>query len=248
MSATIKAVVCRGFGAGETRLEDVARPELKTGHVRVRLQACGVNFPDALIVQGRYQMKPPLPFTPGMEAAGVVEEASGELTRRPGDRVIVRMRMGAFADEVVVPAHDALPLPEHFSFDEGATFLVAHMTAYHAIVTCGAVKPGQTVVVLGAGGGVGRAAVQIAKHCGATVIAVTSSEAKQLLARNAGADVVINARADDLASEVISATGERGADIVYDPVGVDARTALGCLTWGGRVLIIGFAGDTIPTG
>ncbi len=246
-----RAVVCRGFGAGDTRVEAVRRVPLQPHQVRVRLQASGVNFPDVLIVQGKYQLKPEFPFVPGTEGAGVIVEvgADGD-ANRVGSAVMVSMRTGAYAEEAVVADAKALPLPAGFSFAQGATFMVAHTTAYHAIATCGQVQVGQSVLVFGAGGGVGRAAVQIAKHLGAFVIGVASSAEKATLARDAGADVVLGPEPAELASGVLAQTRARGAtegvDVIYDPVGIAPEIALRCVAWGGRVLIVGFAGGTIP--
>lgn len=252
MSKQYRAVVCRGFGAGETAVEMLPRPPLRGNEVRVRLRACGVNFPDVLIVQGKYQLKPAFPFVPGTEGAGEIIEIGADVTpERLGTQVMVSTRTGGYAEEATVAADKALPLPAGFSFDEGATFMVAHMTSFHAIVTCGQVRAGQSVLVIGAGGGVGRAAVQIAKRQGAFVVATASSDGKAELARSAGADVVIATDPHELpvavAAVINSYSGGDGVDVVYDPVGIASEAAVRCLTWGGRVLIVGFAGGTLPS-
>lgn len=251
MSKQYRAVVCRGFGAGETAVEMLPRLPLRGNEVRVRLRACGVNFPDVLIVQGKYQLKPTFPFVPGTEGAGEIIESGADVTReRLGTQVMVSTRTGGYAEEAVVAADKALPLPEGFSFEEGATFMVAHTTSYHAIVTCGQVRAGQSVLVLGAGGGVGRAAVQIAKRQGAFVVATASTDEKAELAHSAGADVVIAPDVAELARAVAAIgkpSGGDGVDVVYDPVGNAPEAAVRCLTWGGRVLIVGFAGGTLPS-
>ncbi len=252
MSKQYRAVVCRGFGAGETAVEMLPRPPLRGNEVRVRLRACGVNFPDVLIVQGKYQLKPAFPFVPGTEGAGEIIEIGADVTReRLGTQVMVSTRTGGYAEEATVAADKALPLPAGFSFEEGATFMVAHMTSFHAIVTCGQVRAGQSVLVIGAGGGVGRAAVQIAKRQGAFVVATASSDGKAELALSAGADVVIATDPHELpvavAAVINSYSGGDGVDVVYDPVGIASEAAVRCLTWGGRVLIVGFAGGTLPS-
>src|SRR6476620_3513695 len=184
-----KAVVCRELGPPESlRLESFASAPLAAGQVRVAIRAAGINFPDILMAAGEYQLKPPLPFTPGMEAAGDVVEVSGADGVAVGDRVIVKMRHGAYADEAVVAPSQLTRLPSTFDYAEGATFLAAHGTAYHGLIDRGQVREGEVLLVHGAGGGVGLAAVEIGKLLGATVIAAASSEEKLDVAKARGAD------------------------------------------------------------
>lgn len=243
-----RAVVCRELGSPDVlRVEERPAPPLGAGDVRVRIEAAGVNFPDLLMVAGKYQFKPPLPFVPGMESAGVVIEAGPDVsTVRPGDRVIVRHRTGAFAEQAVVPHSALMPLPEALSFEEGASFFVGFITAWHALVTRGGVRPGERVLITGAGGGVGLAAVTIAAHLGAHVVAAASTAEKRAAAREAGAVATIDSGADDLAAQVQAATGGHGADLIYDPVGFPPLTLLRAAAFGARVLIIGFTGGAIP--
>src|ERR1700731_1772984 len=184
-----KAVVCRELGPPERlRLETFASAPLAPGEVRIAVHAAGINFPDILMAAGEYQLKPELPFTPGVEAAGEVTEAKGADGISVGDRVIVRMRHGAYSDEAVVLPSQLTPLPSTFDYAEGATFLAAHGTAYHALIDRGQVRPGEVLLVHGAGGGVGLAAVEIGKMLGATVIAGAASEEKLAVAEARGAE------------------------------------------------------------
>lgn len=244
-----RAVVCDTLGPPEQLvLRLLPRQALKPGEVRVAVRAAGLNFPDVLMVQGLYQHKPPLPFVPGLEAAGeIIELGGGVMTYALGDRVMVRMRVGAYAEEAVVPAKDAMPLPASFSFVEGATFLVAHITSWHGLVTRGGLQEGETLLVLGAAGGVGLAAVEIGKALGARVIAVASTPQKRAVAMAKGADAVIDPAAGPLSEAVKALTEGRGAQVVLDPVGLQAEEATRCLAIGGRLLIIGFAGGSIPS-
>src|SRR5580704_18338421 len=187
-----KAVVCRDLGPPERlRLETFASVPLAAGQVRVAVHAAGINFPDILMAAGEYQLKPDLPFTPGVEAAGEVAEVNGVAEVAVGDRVIAKMRHGAYADEVVVAPSQLIPLPRAFDYAEGATFLAAHGTAYHALIDRGQIQPDEVLLVHGAGGGVGLAAVEIGKLLGATVIAAASSDDKLGAARAKGADHLV---------------------------------------------------------
>jgi NADPH:quinone reductase len=240
-----RAIVCRELGAPETlRLESVARRSLAGGEVRVAVHAAGLNFPDVLMIEGKYQLKPDLPFTPGMEAAGqVIEVAADAAGNAVGDRVIVKLRHGAFADEIVVTPQQLAPLPEGFDYAEGATFMAAHGTAYHALVDRGALKPGEVLLVHGAGGGVGLAAVELGKVLGATVIAAASSEAKLEVAKARGADHTVLYGSGPFRDAVKRITDGRGADVVFDPVGGKVfEESLRCIAWGARLLVIGFTG------
>jgi NADPH2:quinone reductase len=244
-----RAVLCRSLGGlEELSLEDVPSRPLGPGEVRVALHACGVNFPDVLQVAGKYQYKPPLPFTPGVESAGVVSEiGAGVTSRAVGDRVITRQRTGGYAEEIVVPAEHAMPLPEGFDFAEGASFIVGYHTAYHALAQRAMLRPGEVLLVHGAAGGVGLGAVEVGKLLGATVIATASTPEKLEVVRRRGADHVINYTEQSFVEEVRRLTDGRGANVIYDPVGGDVMLqSLRCVAWSGRILVIGFAAGTIP--
>jgi len=240
-----KAVVCRELGPPENlRLESFASVPLAPGQVRVALRAAGINFPDILMAAGEYQLKPELPFTPGMEAAGDVVEVDGAVKGvEAGDRVIVKMRHGAYCDEAVVAAAQLTPLPTAFDYAEGATFLAAHGTAYHALIDRGQLQVGEVMLVHGAGGGVGLAAAEIGKLIGATVIAAASSEQKLGVAKARGADHLVLYQREPFRDAVKRITDGRGVDVVYDPVGGEVfENSLRCIAWGARVLVIGFTG------
>ena len=240
-----KLVVCRELGPPERlRLETFASAPLAQGQVRVAIQAAGINFPDILMAAGEYQLKPPLPFTPGVEAAGDVIEVDGAVDGvAVGDRVIVKMRHGAYADEAVVTPSQLTPLPSTFDYAEGATFLAAHGTAYHALIDRGQVQAGEVLLVHGAGGGVGLAAVEMGKMLGATVIAAASSEEKLAVAQARGADHLVLYSREPFRDAVKRITDGRGADVVFDPVGGDIfENSVRCIAWGARILVIGFTG------
>jgi NADPH:quinone reductase len=239
-----KAVVCRELGPPERlRLETFAPAQLAPGQVRVAIHAAGINFPDILMAAGEYQLKPELPFTPGVEAAGEVTEVSGAAGIAVGDRVIVKMRHGAYTDEAVLAPSQLTPLPSTFDYAEGATFLAAHGTAYHALIDRGQVRAGEVLLVHGAGGGVGLAAVEIGKMLGATVIAAASSEEKLAAAQARGADHLVLYGREPFRDAVKRITDGRGADVVFDPVGGEVfENSLRCIAWGARVLVVGFTG------
>ena len=240
-----KAVVCRELGPPERlRLETFASVPLAPGQVRVAIQAAGINFPDILMAAGEYQLKPELPFTPGVEAAGDVIEVDGAADGvAVGDRVIVKMRYGAYADEAVVAPSQLTPLPSTFDYAEGATFLAGHSTAYHALIDRGQIRPGEVLLVHGAGGGVGLAAVEIGKLLGASVIAAASSEEKLAVAQARGADHPVLYGREPFRDAVKRITDGRGADVVFDPVGGEIfEDSLRCIAWGARILVIGFTG------
>jgi NADPH2:quinone reductase len=226
------------------RLENVEPAELTAGKARIAIRAAGINFPDILMAAGEYQLKPELPFTPGMEAAGDVTEIGGSVSGvAVGDRVIVKLRHGGYASEAVVGAAQLTPLPSTFDYAEGATFLAAHGTAYHALIDRGQLRLGEVLLVHGAGGGVGLAAVEIGKLLGATVIAAASSEEKLEAARVRGADHLLLYAREPFRDAVKRLTGGRGADVVFDPVGgAIFENSLRCIAWGARVLVIGFTG------
>ena len=240
-----KAVVCRELGPPERlRLETFASAPLAQGQVRVAVHAAGINFPDILMAAGEYQLKPPLPFTPGVEAAGEVIEVDGAADGvAVGDRVIVKMRHGAYADEAVVATSQLTPLPSTFDYAEGATFLAAHGTAYHALIDRGRLQPDEVLLVHGAGGGVGLAAVEMGKMLGATVIAAASSEDKLAVAQRRGADHLVLYGREPFRDAVKRITDGRGADVVFDPVGGEVfENSVRCIAWGARILVIGFTG------
>ena len=239
-----KAVVCRELGPPERlHLETFAPAPLAPGQVRVAIRAAGINFPDILMAAGEYQLKPPLPFTPGVEAAGDVVEVNGAEGVALGDRVIVKMRHGAYCDEAVVAPSQLTPLPSAFDYAEGATFLAGHGTAYHALIDRGQLRRGEVLLVHGAGGGVGLAAVEIGKLLGATVIAAASSDEKLEVAKGKGADHLVRYDREPFGDAVKRITDGRGADVVFDPVGGDVfENSMRCINWGARLLIIGFTG------
>ena len=240
-----KAVVCRKLGPPESlRLETFASAPLAQGQARVAIHAAGINFPDILMAAGEYQLKPPLPFTPGVEAAGEVIEVDGAADGvAVGDRVIVKMRHGAYADEAVVATSQLTPLPSTFDYAEGATFLAAHGTAYHALIDRGQLQPDEVLLVHGAGGGVGLAAVEMGKMLGATVIAAASSEDKLAVAQKRGADHLVLYGREPFRDAVKRITDGRGADVVFDPVGGEIfENSMRCIAWGARILVIGFTG------
>ena len=239
-----KAVVCRELGPPESlRLETFASIPLAQGQVRVAVHAAGINFPDILMAAGEYQLKPELPFTPGVEAAGEVTEVNDAAGMAVGDRVMLKLRHGAYADEAVATPAQLTPLPGAFDYAEGATFLAAHGTAYHALIDRGQLQPGEVLLVHGAGGGVGLAAVEIGKLLGATVIAAASSEEKLAVARMKGADHLMLYGREPFRDAVKRLTDGRGADVVFDPVGGEVfENSLRCIAWGARILVIGFTG------
>ncbi|MEH2486587.1 NADPH:quinone oxidoreductase family protein [Bradyrhizobium sp. AZCC 2230] len=241
----VRAVVCRALGAPECLLlEEFPSRALKPGEVRVAIRAAGLNFPDVLMAAGEYQLKPELPFTPGMEAAGDVTEVGAEAKAvAVGDKVIVKMRHGAFTDEAVVTPSQLTALPSNFDYAEGATYLAGHGTAYHALIDRGRVEPGEVLLVHGAGGGVGLAAVEIGKMLGATVIATASSDEKLAIAKSRGADHFVRYDREPFRDAVKRITDGRGADVVFDPVGGQVfEDSMRCIAWGARLLVIGFTG------
>jgi NADPH2:quinone reductase len=229
-------------------VEDVPEPPVEAGFVMVDVKAAGVNFPDILLVEGKYQMKPELPFVPGMEAAGVVSQlGEGVQGVKEGDRVIVATMLGAFAEKVPAHSSQLVPMPDSMSFEEGAALTTIYGTSYHALKDRAKLKEGETVLVLGAAGGVGIAAVQLAKAMGAKVIAAASNAEKLAFAKQNGADEVVNYSDEDLKARVKELTEGKGVDVVYDPVGGDlAEAALRASGWESRYLVVGFASGPIP--
>jgi len=236
------------IGVDALRWTDLPTPEPAAGQVRIAIHAASLNFPDLLTVQNKYQIKPPLPFVPGSEFSGVVE-AVGEGVRHlaPGDRVATIGVSGGFASHACVDAAAVMPLPPGFDLDDAAAFAFTYGTSHHALIDRAALRAGETVLVLGAAGGVGSAAVQIAKAAGARVIAGASSDEKGAFCRGLGADVTINTSRDNLRDALKAATDGKGPDVVYDPVGGElAEAALRSIAWRGRYLVIGFAAGPIP--
>ena len=228
--------------------KEAPTPEPGKGEVRVAIKAASLNFPDLLIVQGKYQMKPPLPFVPGAEFSGVVE-AVGEGVKHlsVGTQVAGFAGTGGFGTHVVAPAAMLMPLPPVFSFEDAAAFLCTYGTTYHALMDRAALKAGETVLVLGAAGGVGLAAIEIGKAIGATVIAAASTDEKLAICREHGADACINYSTEDLREGIKRLTGGKGPDVVYDPVGGGyTEPAFRSIAWRGRYLVIGFANGEIP--
>jgi NADPH:quinone reductase len=244
----VRAAICREYGPPEVvRVEDLPAPPLGPGQVRVGVRAAAVNYPDVLLVAGQYQVKLPVPFVPGSEYAGIVTEVAGDVVRpRPGDRVFGTAMAGAFGSEIVVAAGAVRAVPAGLDDRVAAAFGVAHRTAYHVLRTVACLQPGEELVVLGAGGGVGLAAVQIGAVLGASVTAVASSAAKLEVAAAAGARHLIDHRAGDL-REALRKVLPGGADVVVDPVGgALAEPALRALRWAGRFVTVGYASGIIP--
>jgi len=245
----MKAVLCKKYGPPESLVvEDVPSPQPGPGEVVVSMRAASVNFPDVLIIENKYQFKPPLPFSPGSELAGVVKAVGEGVTSfKPGDKVIAFTTFGAFAEEVKTEATRLLPLPEKMSFEEGASFILTYATSDHALRDRGALAAGETLLVLGAAGGVGLAAVEIGKALGARVIACASSAEKLAVCRSHGADETIDYATEDLRGRIKALTDGRGVDVVYDPVGGPyTEPAFRSVAWRGRLLVVGFAAGEIP--
>ncbi len=235
-------------GVDALHWRELPTPEPAAGEVRIAIEAASLNFPDLLIVQGKYQMKPPLPFVPGSEFAGRVDAVGPGVTHlRLGDAVAAIGGTGGFGTQAVVKAAQALPLPAGFAIEDGAAFAFTYGTSHHALMDRGQLKAGETVLVLGAAGGVGTAALQIAKAAGARVIAAASSDEKCALCRDLGADASINYSRENLREALKALTEGKGPDIVYDPVGdALAEPAFRSIAWRGRYLVVGFAGGAIP--
>ena len=246
-----RALVCREHGLPDTLdlTADWAVPDLGPNDVLVATKAAGLNFPDVLIIQGKYQFQPYLPFVPGGESAGVVEAVGSEVTRwKAGDEVLQMGGSGAFSAQIVVNEHALLPKPKALSMIEAAGIGITYFTSYPALVTRANIQPGETLLVLGAAGGVGSTAVELGKALGAKVIAAASSDDKLELCRQLGADEVINYATENLKARVKELTGGRGVDVVYDPVGGDfSEVAVRSMAWQGRFLVVGFASGPIPS-
>ncbi len=246
----MKAVLCKQFGPPESLvLEAVASPTPGPGEVRVRVHAAGVNFPDTLIIEGKYQYKPEFPFSPGGEVAGEVLEVGAEVTDvAPGDRVMAGMTYGAFAEEVVAGAERVMRIPDELDFLTAASMSLTYGTAAHALIERGRLQAGETLLVHGAAGGVGLSMVEVGKAMGARVIATAGTEEKLRAAKSHGADEVINYVENEFRDAVKDLTDGKGADVICDPVGGDVfDQSLRCINWGGRLLVIGFASGRIAS-
>lgn len=229
------------------RLQDVPEPEPGPGELLVEVRAANINFPDALLCLGRYQVRPPLPFTPGVELCGVVLAGEGA---EAGTRVVAQpvLPSGAFAERTVVTADTALPAPESLDDAEAAALYIGYQTGWFGLHRRARIRAGETLLVHAAAGGVGSAAVQLGKAAGARVIGVVGGEAKAEAARKLGCDLVVDRRTDDLVAAVKDATDGRGADVVYDPVGGDAYAkSVKCVAFEGRIVVVGFASGAVPT-
>ncbi|WP_417622233.1 NADPH:quinone oxidoreductase family protein [Parasphingorhabdus sp.] len=250
MSHSYRAAVCTALtGPASIAIQEREIRPLDSGEVRIRVHAAGLNFPDLLMTQGKYQFRPDPPFVPGLEGAGEVMEVAADVQGiQPGDRVMAGGKGGALAEQWIVKETAVSPLPPSLSFAEGACWQTAASTAWHALVARGHLQAGETILVLGASGGVGMAAVKMAKHIGATVIGTGSNEEKMVAIHQAGADHVLDPSDEQLAAKVKELTQGKGADVVFDPVGGQlALTATRAIAWDGRYLIVGFASGTIPS-
>lgn len=245
----MKAILCTEHGLPSTlQLTETREPQPGPNEVHIRVRACGVNFPDVLIIQNKYQFKPPLPFSPGGEVSGEVIAAGEEVKHvKPGDRVVALCGWGGFAEQVVVQAARVFPMPKGMDFITGATTLYTYGTSFHALKDRAQLKKGETVLILGAGGGVGLAAVELAGLMGATVIAAASTDEKLQACAEKGANHLINYSNEDLRTRIKEITSDKGVDVVYDPIGGALSVeALRSMAWRGRYLVVGFASGTIP--
>jgi NADPH:quinone reductase len=245
----MRAILCKAYGPPESLVvEDIPSPVPGAGEAVISVKAASVNFPDVLIIQNKYQYKPPLPFSPGSEVAGIVKAVGeGVSGLAPGDSVLAITTYGAFAEEVKTEAGRLLPIPPGMSYTDAAAFGLTYATSEHALVDRGALENGETLLVLGAAGGVGLAAIEIGKVLGARVIAAASSDAKLAACRAHGADDTINYASEDLRDRIKALTNGNGVDVVYDPVGGRyTEPALRSLAWRGRLLVVGFAAGEIP--
>lgn len=245
----MKAVLCKSFGPAEDlSLEEIDEPNIKPGHVIVTVQASAVNFPDVLMIEGKYQSRPDFPFSPGGEFSGIVTEVADDVANwSVGDEVFGSLGHGCFAEKILVNARALRAKPSSMSFAVAAGISTTYGTSYYALKQRANLQPGETLLVLGAAGGVGLAAVELGKAMGARVIAAASSDEKLAVAKAAGADELINYSDGQLKDKVKALTDNRGADVIYDPVGGELfDQCMRCIAWYGRVLIVGFVGGDIP--
>ena len=246
----MKAVLCKNLGLPDTlTVDDIASPIAGASEVIVSVKACGVNFPDTLIIQGKYQFKPPLPFSPGAEVSGIIKSVGADVSNvAVGDAVVAFCGWGGFAEEVKCDATQLIALPPKTPFPLAASFVLAYGTSYHALKDRAAIQAGETLLVLGAAGGVGLAAVELGKAMGAHVIAAASTPEKLAVCKAHGADALIDYSHQNLRDCIKALTNGRGVDVVYDPVGgAFAEPALRSLAWKGRYLVVGFAAGEIPS-
>src|SRR5205814_2995183 len=239
----MRAVLCHAWGPVEgLRLGDAPSPIPADGEVVIAVRAAGINYADAIMVAGQYQTKPPLPFSPGLETAGIVAACGEGVTRfKPGDRVMAILPYGGLAEMAVAPESETFAIPDRMTFDEAGAFPVAYISSDVALRWQGRLEPGETLLVLGAAGGVGLTAVEIGKAMGARVIAAASTDEKLAVAREHGADDLVNYATEKLTERVMALTNDKGADVCFDPVGGDLfDAALSSLGWGGRILLVGF--------
>ena len=246
----MKALVCKELGLADKLelVDDWPDPELGEHDVLINVQAAGLNFPDVLIIQGKYQIQPELPFIPGGECSGVVEAVGANVTRfKAGDKVLSMGASGAFCEKIAANEYAVFPMPEGLSFEQAAGISITYFTSYYALKQRADIQPGETLLVLGAAGGVGTTAIELGKLMGAKVIAAASSDEKLELCKQLGADEVINYTDTSLKDAVKELTNGKGVDVVYDPVGGDyAEPAIRSMAWKGRYLVIGFASGPIP--
>ncbi|MAZ04663.1 MAG: NADPH:quinone oxidoreductase [Sneathiella sp.] len=244
----MKALVCKEFGDPDILvMEDIPEPEVKEGMVKIEVHSVGLNFPDTLMIAGKYQFKPPFPFSPGMESSGIVTAIGKGVTKvAVGDRVMANHGVGGFAEYVLAPEDSTYKIPDNMPFDQAAGFPVTYGTTYHALVDRGHLKPGEVLLVHGAAGGVGLNAVELGKALGATVIGTVGSDEKIDIVKQYGAEHVINYSKESIRDRVKELTDGKGADVIYDPVGGDAfDQSMRCINWDGRLLVIGFASGRI---
>jgi len=241
----MKAVVCKSFGPS---IEEISSLKPDPNEVIINVKACGLNFPDTLIVQGKYQFKPDFPFSPGGEISGIIKEIGENVTHlKVGDKVMYGSIFGGFAEEVKAKAKDVFKMPPTMNFTTAASSMLTYGTSYHALVNRANLQHGETLLVLGAAGGVGTAAIQIAKNLGATIIAAASTDEKLEFCKENGANFTINYSTEDLKKRVKELTNGKGVDVIYDPVGDKySEPALRAIAWKGRYLVVGFAAGEIP--
>ena len=247
----MKAMLCKAWGPPESLVyEDVPSQEPGPGMVKIGVRAAGMNFPDTLLIEGKYQMKPPFPFAPGAEVAGIVMSVGTGVTRfKAGDKVMATSSTGAgaYAEEMITAEASVQTVPDGMTWEQAAGFAAVYGTSYHALVQRAHIKAGETLLVLGAAGGVGLAAVELGKAMGATVIGAVGADEKFAVVRDHGADHVINYTTASLKDQVKALTQDRGADVIYDAVGGDMfDQSMRCIAWEGRLLVVGFASGRIP--
>ena len=245
----MKAIVCKNFGLPNTlEYKEIETPKPKEGEIQITVKACSVNFPDTLIIQGKYQFRPEFPFSPGSDVAGIVEQVGENVSHfKVGDEVVGFIPFGGFAEKAIVKAKDCFPKPKGMSMVNASAFLLVYGTSYHALKDRARLKEGETVLILGASGGVGLTALELSKLMGAKVIAAASSKEKLELCKQFGADEVINYTEESVKDKVKELTNGKGVDVIYDPVGGHfSELALRAIAWKGRHLVIGFANGEIP--